>query len=156
MTGDSPSAAPASKASPTPTLRADELTLFDSTVVAISSVGPAYSLAATLSLLFVAVAYAGPAVIIVSFIPVLLIAVAYFYLNRRERHERHLADRDDRGGVARRDHTDHDLWDPLDSQHPVVLPADPVCGVTRHLNLGDHQSWGRSPTGIRGVPVVVA
>ena len=52
--------------------------------MAVSSVGPAYSLAATLSLLFVAVAYAGPAVIIVSFIPVLLIAVAYFYLNRRD------------------------------------------------------------------------
>ncbi len=66
------------------TLRADELNLFDSTVVAVSSVAPAYSLAATLSLLFVGVAYAGPAVIIVSFVPVLFIAVAYFYLNRRD------------------------------------------------------------------------
>ena len=66
------------------TLRADELSLFDSTVVAVSSVAPAYSLAATLSLLFAAVAYAGPAVIIVSFVPVLLIAVAYFFLNRRD------------------------------------------------------------------------
>jgi amino acid transporter len=68
----------------TPTLRADELNLFDSSVVAVSSVGPAYSLAATLSLLFAAVAYAGPAVIIVSFVPVLFIAVAYFLLNRRD------------------------------------------------------------------------
>ncbi len=67
-----------------PTLRADELNLFDSSVVAVSSVGPAYSLAATLSLLFAAVAYAGPAVIIVSFVPVLFIAVAYFLLNRRD------------------------------------------------------------------------
>ena len=66
------------------TLKSDELNLFDSTVVAVSSVAPAYSLAATLSLLFVAVAYAGPAVIVVSFIPVLFIAVAYFYLNRRD------------------------------------------------------------------------
>ena len=66
------------------TLKSDELNLFDSTVVAVSSVAPAYSLAATLSLLFAAVAYAGPAVIIVSFIPVLFIAVAYFYLNRRD------------------------------------------------------------------------
>lgn len=66
------------------TLRANELNLFDSTVVAISSTGPAYSLAATMGLLFVAVAYAGPAVIIVSFLPMLFIAVAYFYLNRRD------------------------------------------------------------------------
>jgi amino acid transporter len=67
-----------------PTLRANDLNLFDSTVVAVSSVAPAYSLAASLSLLFVAVAYAGPAVIIASFIPVLFIAVAYFLLNRRD------------------------------------------------------------------------
>ena len=68
------------------TLRADTLNLFDSTAVAVSSVAPAYSLAATMSLLFVAVGigYAGPAVIIVSFIPVLFIAIAYFHLNRRD------------------------------------------------------------------------
>jgi hypothetical protein len=53
-----------------PGLRAGELNLFDSTVVAVSSVAPAYSLAATIGFLFVAVAYAGPAVIIVSFVPV--------------------------------------------------------------------------------------
>ena len=68
------------------TLRADTLNLFDSTAVAVSSVAPAYSLAATISLLFIAagVAYAGPAVIIVSFIPVLFIAMAYFYLNSKD------------------------------------------------------------------------
>jgi len=66
------------------TLAHDTLNLFDSTAVAVSSVAPAYSLAATLSLLFIAVAYAGPAVIIVSFIPVLFIAIAYFHLNRRD------------------------------------------------------------------------
>ena len=65
-------------------LRAGELNLFDSTVVAVSSVAPAYSLAATIGFLFVAVAYAGPAVIIVSFVPMLFIAIAYFYLNRRD------------------------------------------------------------------------
>ena len=65
-------------------LRAGELNLFDSTVVAVSSVAPAYSLAATVGFLFVAVAYAGPAVIIVSFVPMLFIAIAYFYLNRRD------------------------------------------------------------------------
>jgi amino acid transporter len=67
-----------------PSLRAGELNLFDSTVVAVSSVAPAYSLAATIGLLFVAVAYAGPAVIIVSFVPMLFIAIAYFYLNRKD------------------------------------------------------------------------
>ena len=74
---------PASEAEAT--LRADTLNLFDSTAVAVSSVAPAYSLAATISLLFIAagVAYAGPAVIIVSFVPVLFIAMSYFYLNRR-------------------------------------------------------------------------
>jgi len=66
------------------TLRANELNLFDETVVAISSTGPTYSLAATAGLLFVAVAYAGPAAVIVSFLPMLFIAVAYFYLNRRD------------------------------------------------------------------------
>ena len=83
------SAPPASVAVPeSPTgaakLRANELNLFDETVVAISSVGPTYSLAATMGLLFVAVAYAGPAAIMVSFLPMLFIAVAYFYLNRRD------------------------------------------------------------------------
>jgi amino acid transporter len=67
-----------------PTLRANELNLFDETMVAVSSVGPTYSMAATMGLLFVAVAYAGPAAVIVSFLPMLFIAVAYFYLNRRD------------------------------------------------------------------------
>lgn len=67
-----------------PGLRAGELNLFDETVVAVSSVGPAYSLAATLGLLFAAVAYAGPAVLIVSFVPMLFIATAYFYLNQKD------------------------------------------------------------------------
>jgi amino acid transporter len=73
-----------SDAPKTASLRAGTLNLFDATVVAVSSVAPAYSLAATVSLLFVAVAYAGPAVIILSFVPVLFIAAAYFYLNRRD------------------------------------------------------------------------
>jgi amino acid transporter len=80
-------AAPVDAESPPVTgasLKANELNLFDETVVAVSSTAPAYSLAATLSLLFVAVAYAGPAVIIVSFIPILFIAAAYFYLNRKD------------------------------------------------------------------------
>ena len=67
-------------------LRADELNLFDSTAVAVSSVAPAYSLASTLSFIFViaGVAYAGLAVMWICFVPVLFIAVAYFHLNRRQ------------------------------------------------------------------------
>jgi amino acid transporter len=91
-TGGPPPEVPGPFGAPVPageaeaTLRADTLNLFDSTAVAVSSVAPAYSLAATISLLFAAVgvAYAGPAVIIVSFIPVLFIAIAYFHLNRRD------------------------------------------------------------------------
>ncbi len=68
------------------TLRADTLNLFDSTVVAVSSVAPAYTLAATMAVLFLTagVGYAGPAVIWVSFVPVLFIAISYFHLNRRD------------------------------------------------------------------------
>ncbi len=69
-------------------LRADELNLFDSTAVAVSSVAPAYSLASTLGFIFIiaGVAYAGPALMLVAFVPVLFIAVAYFHLNRRYPH----------------------------------------------------------------------
>ncbi len=68
------------------TLKKDTLNLFDSTIVAVSSVAPAYTLAATMALLFitVGVGYAGPAVIWISFIPVLFIAISYFQLNRRD------------------------------------------------------------------------
>ena len=68
------------------TLRADTLNLFDSTVVAVSSVAPAYTLAATMAVLFatVGIGYAGPAMIWVSFVPVLFIAIAYFQLNRKD------------------------------------------------------------------------
>ncbi len=67
-------------------LRAEELSLFDSTAVAVSSVAPAYSLASTMSSL-AAVAGVGvfaPSLIILSFIPVIFVAVAYFHLNRRD------------------------------------------------------------------------
>jgi len=81
-----PFGAPVPEAEAGPTLKHDTLNLFDSTVVAISSVAPAYTLAATMALLFltVGVGYAGPAVIWISFIPVLFIAIAYFHLNRRD------------------------------------------------------------------------
>src|ERR1035441_10749686 len=68
-----PFGAPVPGAEAGPALRADTLNLFDSTVVAVSSVAPAYTLAATMFLLFsvVGVAYAGPAIIWLSFVPVL-------------------------------------------------------------------------------------
>ena len=81
-----PFGAPVPGAEAGPALRADTLNLFDSTVVAVSSVAPAYTLAATMFLLFsvVGVAYAGPAIIWLSFVPVLFIAISYFHLNRRD------------------------------------------------------------------------
>jgi amino acid transporter len=67
-------------------LKANELNLFDSTAVAVSSVAPTYSLATTIVFLFTTagIGYFGPAVIEISFVPVVFIAVAYFHLNRRD------------------------------------------------------------------------
>src|SRR2546430_8213272 len=65
-------------------LRGDTLTLFDSVTVAVASVAPAYSLAATIAFLVVAVGLASPAAILVSFFPVLFVALAYYYMNREE------------------------------------------------------------------------
>ncbi len=81
-----PFGAPVTEAESGPTLRANTLNLFDSTVVAVSSVAPAYTLAATMAVLFLTagVAYAGPAVIWISFVAVLFIAISYFHLNRRD------------------------------------------------------------------------
>jgi len=80
-----PFGAPVPDSEKAATLRADELNLFDATAVAVSSVAPAYSIAATMAPLFVltGVGYASPAVLIVSFLPVLFIAYSYFHLNRR-------------------------------------------------------------------------
>jgi len=81
-----PFGAPVTTEEAGPALRANTLNLFDSTVVAVSSVAPAYTLAATMAVLFavVGVGYAGPAVIWISFVPVLFIAISYFHLNRRD------------------------------------------------------------------------
>src|SRR6202049_4878589 len=65
-------------------LKTNTLNLFDSTIIATSSVAPAYSLAATIGLIFGFVALGSPAAIIVSFVPVLFIAFAYYYLNRMD------------------------------------------------------------------------
>ena len=67
-------------------LAADELNLFDATAVAVSSVAPAYSLAATVGLVIATtgVGLFAPAVVILSFIPVVFIAYAYFHMNRKD------------------------------------------------------------------------
>ena len=65
-------------------LKTDTLSLFDSTVIATSSVAPAYTLAATAAFLIAAVGLASPAAILVGFLPVLFIAMAYYYLNRMD------------------------------------------------------------------------
>ncbi len=66
-----PFGAPVPSGEAGPTLRADTLNLFDSTVVAVSSVAPAYTLAATMAVLFLTagVGYAGPAIIWIAFVP---------------------------------------------------------------------------------------
>src|SRR5205807_3364841 len=65
-------------------LKANTLNLFDATVIATSSVAPAYTLAATVGVLVAAVGLAAPAAILVGFLPVLFIAFAYYYLNRMD------------------------------------------------------------------------
>jgi len=62
-------------------LKAGALTLRDSTVMAVASTAPAYSLAATMAAMVAVVGLASPAAILVSFLPVLGIAIAYFYMN---------------------------------------------------------------------------
>jgi amino acid transporter len=65
-------------------LKTNTLSLFDTTVIATSSVAPAYTLAATAALLIAAVGLQSPAAILVGFLPVLFIAMAYYYLNRMD------------------------------------------------------------------------
>jgi len=65
-------------------LKTNTLNLFDATVIATSSVAPAYTLAATAGVVVGLVGLASPAAILISFVPVLFIAVAYYYLNRMD------------------------------------------------------------------------
>jgi len=52
------------------------------TVIAVSSTAPAYSMAATIGLVAAIVGVHSPAIILVAFIPMLFTAAAYYYLNR--------------------------------------------------------------------------
>jgi amino acid transporter len=81
-----PFGAPIPESEESAQLRADELNLFDATAVAVSSVAPAYSLAATVAAVFMlsGVGLQSPSIILLSFVPVLFIAIAYFHLNRKD------------------------------------------------------------------------
>lgn len=80
-----PSGDPGSKSEmPEKHLKANVLSLFDSTAVAVASVAPAYSIASTIALVVAAVGLTSPAVILVSFVPVLAVAFAYYYMNRQD------------------------------------------------------------------------
>lgn len=80
-----PFGAPVPRSEEAAQLLHDELNLFDATAVAVSSVAPAYSLASTISYVFIiaGIGLAAPSVIVLSFIPVMFIALSYFHLNRR-------------------------------------------------------------------------
>ncbi len=67
-----------------PGLRGNTLSLFDTTAIAVASVAPAYTIAATVFLLIGAVGLGAPAIILISFVPVLCIALAYYFMNRRD------------------------------------------------------------------------
>jgi amino acid transporter len=63
-------------------LKDGALGLMSSTVIAISSTAPAYSLAAALALVVAAVGFQAPAIMLVAFIPMVLIAQGYARLNK--------------------------------------------------------------------------
>src|SRR3989442_9479934 len=65
-------------------LRGGALQLWESLVIAVSSVAPAYSIATALGALGAVVGLASPAAIWVGFLPVAAIAVAYYYLNKQD------------------------------------------------------------------------
>ncbi|MGC2191336.1 MAG: APC family permease [Candidatus Dormiibacterota bacterium] len=67
-----------------PKLRGNTLSLCDPTAIAVASVAPAYSIAATTFLLVAAVGLGSSAIILISFLPVLFIAMAYYFMNRRD------------------------------------------------------------------------
>ncbi len=63
-------------------LKAGAIGLLSTTVIAISSVAPAYSLAAALGLIVAVVGFHAPATVLLAFVPMVLIAQGYNRLNR--------------------------------------------------------------------------
>src|ERR1700735_4852451 len=82
MATTSPSRVPhAEGGSDTKGLKVGALGLLSTTVIAISSVAPAYSLAAALGLIVLTVGFHAPAVVLLAFVPMVLIAQGYNRLN---------------------------------------------------------------------------
>lgn len=65
-------------------LKADALGLLSSTVIALASVAPAYSLAATIGFVVIAVGLQAPLIMVLAFVPMYCVAVGYRELNRVE------------------------------------------------------------------------
>ncbi len=65
-------------------LQSGALGLFASIVIGVSSVAPAYSLAATVGLIAAIVGLHSPFIFIVGFIPMILVASGFFYMNRAD------------------------------------------------------------------------
>ena len=65
-------------------LKPGALGLLSSTVIALASVAPAYSLAATIGFVVIAVGLQAPVIMILAFIPMYFIAVAYKELNEAD------------------------------------------------------------------------
>ncbi|HMK91663.1 MAG TPA: APC family permease [Thermoleophilia bacterium] len=65
-------------------LKSGSLNLFSSVVIAVASVAPAYSLAATLGLLAFAVGLRSPFIMIVSFIPMIMVSSAFYWMNKAD------------------------------------------------------------------------
>jgi amino acid transporter len=65
-------------------LKAGALGLISTTIIAVASVAPAYSLAATLGLIVVVVGLHAPAVAVLAFVPMLLTSIGYNELNKAD------------------------------------------------------------------------
>lgn len=65
-------------------LKSGSLNLFSSVVIAVASVAPAYSLAATLGLLAAVVGLRSPFIMIAGFVPMLLVSSAFYWMNKAD------------------------------------------------------------------------
>src|SRR4051795_4001267 len=65
-------------------LKADAIGYVSNVVIAVASVAPGYSLAATLGFVVAVAGLQSPAVFLAAFVPMLLIAFGYRYLNRAD------------------------------------------------------------------------
>ncbi|MEI7656398.1 MAG: amino acid transporter, partial [Actinomycetes bacterium] len=65
-------------------LKPNALGLLSSVVVALASVAPAYSLAATIGFIVIAVGLQAPVIMILAFIPMICVAIGYKELNEAE------------------------------------------------------------------------